>query len=195
MGPTSRERERDRRSRWGARNVKEPTPVLRIKEIGTYGELVDWYDGYFSVHGTWATSESYANALIKMLLRSGATHLQVRRLLDVACGGGFFLSFSRDTFRSVSGCDISQAALAEARRRCSGGFICQANAEALPHPDGCFDVVTCLGALEHFTGAAQSVARNAPCRQAWWTGDGLGADRPSLGPGRWATNRDCHRRP
>jgi SAM-dependent methyltransferase len=69
------------------------------------------------------------------------------RYLDVGCGEGFFLGGARRM--AGFGVDLSRAALARARAR-SGATVAVAAAERLPFADGAFDVVTSVGAMEHF---------------------------------------------
>jgi len=80
------------------------------------------------------------------------------RLLDVACGTGQFLTFVRDNHPrlDVVGLDLSVPYLREAgrrlarlarpsgRRRAGTTGLVQANAEAIPLPDGAVDIVTCV---------------------------------------------------
>lgn len=75
------------------------------------------------------------------------------RLLDVACGGGYFLSaLAREFAGSMKlvGVDISGEALALAARECPSALLYASAAEDLPFHDASFDAVTCLGSLEHF---------------------------------------------
>lgn len=67
------------------------------------------------------------------------------RILDVACGSGAFLKDLRTAFprAAIAGLDLSQAYLAQARRRTGAGGI-QANAETLPFADASLDAVSCV---------------------------------------------------
>lgn len=71
------------------------------------------------------------------------------RLLDVACGTGRFLHSVRQAYPrlALTGSDLSQSYLSEARRHLEGykpcGFV-MANAERLPFADSSFDVVTSI---------------------------------------------------
>jgi ubiquinone/menaquinone biosynthesis C-methylase UbiE len=120
------------------------------QQVTTYQELTYWYDNHYNQNGTWSTSQAYAQTLLNLLHQAGATDMENKTLLDVACGGAFFLEYSRPMLKYSIGCDISRVALAEAYHRCQNLQLCQANGEFLPYRDHCFDVVTCLGSLEHF---------------------------------------------
>ncbi|HTH70338.1 MAG TPA: class I SAM-dependent methyltransferase [Candidatus Saccharimonadales bacterium] len=72
------------------------------------------------------------------------------RLLDVACGGGYLLMEAERAGLRTSGIDIADAALARARTFAPKSDLRRGDAEALPYADGSFEIVTCLGSLEHF---------------------------------------------
>jgi SAM-dependent methyltransferase len=73
-----------------------------------------------------------------------------QRVLDVACGTGDWLQAAADQGAWVSGVDIASKAVAMAKRKLpTGGFV-EGSAEHLPFDDATFDLVSCLGALEHF---------------------------------------------
>lgn len=79
-------------------------------------------------------------------------------VLDIACGTGEWLTVCADKGAGISGIDISSKAIAMCQQRLpSGEFACQP-AETLPYPDGSFDVVTCLGSLEHFLDQSQAIS-------------------------------------
>lgn len=79
-------------------------------------------------------------------------------VLDIACGTGEWLTVCAEKGASVSGIDISSKAIAICQRQfISGEFLCQP-AETLPYPNDSFDVVTCLGSLEHFLDQGKSIS-------------------------------------
>lgn len=67
------------------------------------------------------------------------------RILDAACGSGAFLKDLKAAFprAAIAGLDLSEAYLAQARKRTSVGGI-KANAEALPFADSSLDGVSCV---------------------------------------------------
>lgn len=81
-------------------------------------------------------------------------------ILDLACGGGYFL---RELHRlypgatSFYGVDLSGEALSIARKEFPAGAYTLSSAEAMSFKDGSFDVVTCLGSLEHFLNISQAL--------------------------------------
>jgi len=76
--------------------------------------------------------------------------LKGKAALDVACGTGGWLQELHKRGAAVSGIDISIRAAEIARARLSGADIRTGTAERLPFADGQFDLVTCMGSLEHF---------------------------------------------
>ncbi|MBM4298867.1 MAG: class I SAM-dependent methyltransferase, partial [Deltaproteobacteria bacterium] len=73
-----------------------------------------------------------------------------RKLLDVACGRGDWLMAAAACGAVTAGLDLSPIALDACRQALPSADLKQGSAEELPFADGQFDVVSCLGALEHF---------------------------------------------
>ncbi len=73
-----------------------------------------------------------------------------RRVLDVACGTGEWLAWFRQRGAEVSGVDLSGKAIHRCLERFPGGDFHCSPAESLPFDDDCFNLVTCMGSLEHF---------------------------------------------
>lgn len=73
-----------------------------------------------------------------------------RAVLDVACGTGDWLDFFCRQGGVVAGIDLSQKAIDECLKRFPGREFACGPAESLPFADGRFDLVTCMGSLEHF---------------------------------------------
>jgi SAM-dependent methyltransferase len=84
------------------------------------------------------------------LVASRLGELWRRSVLDVACGTGSWLSELADRGGSVAGIDISMRAVEAARERLPDADLRQGTAEHLPFEDRRFDLVTCMGSLEHF---------------------------------------------
>lgn len=72
------------------------------------------------------------------------------KLLDIACGGGYFLSAASQKEIDCYGVDISERAIGIAGAQSGQKKLVVADAEHLPWEDNSFDVVSCLGSLEHF---------------------------------------------
>ncbi|MGH9805969.1 MAG: class I SAM-dependent methyltransferase [Terriglobia bacterium] len=76
--------------------------------------------------------------------------IQGKRVLDVACGLGQWLDLLVRRGALISGIDISERAVQACRAHLPDADIRQGSAETLPWADASFDLVTCLGSLEHF---------------------------------------------
>ena len=82
-----------------------------------------------------------------------ARRLQIEpglRVLDIACGTGEWLAVLASMGAVVSGIDISTRAVEVCRQRLPEGIFETGPAETLPFPTQGFDIVTCMGSLEHF---------------------------------------------
>jgi len=79
------------------------------------------------------------------------------RVLDVACGAGGWLKVCHEKGTSVSGIDLSDKAIALCNKQMPDGEFYAQPAESLPFEDARFDVVTCLGSLEHFVDPESSL--------------------------------------
>ena len=69
------------------------------------------------------------------------------RVLDIGCGTGGFMKRLRERYARVVGLDLSWLGLTHTRSR---GFpsVLMADANRLPFPDNCFDLVVCIDVLE-----------------------------------------------
>ena len=72
------------------------------------------------------------------------------RVLDIACGTGEFLTACHKQGATIAGVDLSDAAIDVCKANLPDGEFHACTAENLPFADDQFDVVTCLGSLEHF---------------------------------------------
>tara|TARA_R110002124_G_scaffold14338_3_gene64027 strand:- start:11939 stop:12718 length:780 start_codon:yes stop_codon:yes gene_type:complete len=79
------------------------------------------------------------------------------QVLDVACGTGGWLKVCNDNGTEVSGVDLSDNAIKVCRKVMPEGTFYSQPAETLPFDDGVFDLVTCLGSLEHFVDPESSL--------------------------------------
>ena len=71
-------------------------------------------------------------------------------VLDVACGLGEWLHVCLESGARVAGVDLAERAIEYCERHMPAGEFHAGPAETLPFPDDSFDVVSCLGSLEHF---------------------------------------------
>lgn len=116
-------------------------------------EIRQFYD---TVYHTDVLAECQPNPHQRRLAR----RLQRRtdqQVLDVACGTGAFLKACSELGNTVAGIDLSDNAIATCRNHLPQGEFHTGNAEVLPFEDQRFDLVTCLGSLEHFLDPAKAL--------------------------------------
>lgn len=77
-------------------------------------------------------------------------NLQDKSVLDIACGTGKWLEHLSTKGARISGIDISERAVDSCRARLPACDVRLGVAEELPFSESTFDLVTCLGSLEHF---------------------------------------------
>jgi 2-polyprenyl-3-methyl-5-hydroxy-6-metoxy-1,4-benzoquinol methylase len=100
-------------------------------------------------------------------LRRLARRLGVKpgmQVLDVACGQGLWLRAAAARGAQPAGVDLSSRAIEVCRADLPQGEFHAVPAESLPFASGRFDLVTCLGSLEHFVdpaGALREMVRVA----------------------------------
>lgn len=106
-----------------------------------------------------AETQDVARGLAGVLVTKGG------KALDVATGGGHTALFLARQGWEVTVGDISEKMLANAQKLCAeAGFMVQARsfpAEAMPFPDGSFDLVTSRIAPHHFSSPEQFVREAA----------------------------------
>jgi ubiquinone/menaquinone biosynthesis C-methylase UbiE len=71
-------------------------------------------------------------------------------LLDIACGTGAWLSAISPCSDNAVGMDISEKAIRVCRKTLAHDRFCIGLGEKLPFRNDIFDLITCLGSLEHF---------------------------------------------
>lgn len=112
-------------------------------------EIKNYYERRYSESqvDTFPADEARYRAWFGKLLEE---RLSKGKLLDVGCGVGHVCSFFANLGCTVAGVDISSEAIAFARRREPRGIFEEAKESgALPFSDNAYDLVTCLGVLEH----------------------------------------------
>lgn len=112
----------------------------------THAQVRKFYDEVY--YRETATTRAISGHLRRLARRLGVHTGQ--RVLDVACGAGGWLLAARECGASVAGIDLSHKAIALCRAQMPEAVFHSGPAEHLPFDDSEFDIVTCLGSLEHF---------------------------------------------
>jgi 2-polyprenyl-3-methyl-5-hydroxy-6-metoxy-1,4-benzoquinol methylase len=119
---------------------------MNDKQNERLSELRSFYDSKY--YRQIRPSTSVPRYLRRLAYKLGIKeNLQV---LDVACGTGSWLLACQERGAATSGVDLSEKAIAACKAIMPAGEFHSTSAEKLPFGDKRFDVVTCLGALEHF---------------------------------------------
>src|SRR4030067_2238048 len=117
------------------------TQMRETKEPGPR-EVKEFYDQFFRKKKEIFPLRTYNE--IKYLVPKG-------RLLDVACGNGYFLKTALDRGLECYGIDISEDAIRLSKEILGDkAGLKVAQAEAIPFSDRFFDYITCWGGVEHF---------------------------------------------
>lgn len=119
-------------------------PRETVQSEALYGKVAARYDAVFE-------RAILAEGRLTELLRAT---LSGRRVLDLACGNGRWLS--RFAPSSYVGIDLNRPMLEEARKRYPAACFLQADMTRVPQPDGAFDgVISMFGAMGHLPRAGQ----------------------------------------
>ncbi len=109
-------------------------------------DVAAWFDATYRDKGFRYLRPARAYPIFIQLLGLRAR----QRHLDVACGPGLVMRAALARDITTSGVDLSEAAIALAKRSHPELDARVGNAESLPFADGTFDGVTCIGSLERF---------------------------------------------
>ncbi|MFH1663864.1 MAG: methyltransferase domain-containing protein [archaeon] len=119
--------------------------MIEKMQFKSDANALKWYDKRFTEFGVFNTSKEYNSLMLKYL---GINSKSDKMLLDVGCGGGFFLK-EAEKFVHCIGTDFSSVALETAKKNTNSGLVL-ASASRLPFKKESFDFIACLGSLEHF---------------------------------------------
>lgn len=103
---------------------------------------------YDTVYYTNSSSPSVSSHLTRLANRLPCD--EGTEVLDVGCGTGAWLNELHRRGAKTAGIDVSSTAINICRQSIPDGDYLVGPAETLPFSDNRFDIVTCLGALEHF---------------------------------------------
>jgi SAM-dependent methyltransferase len=117
--------------------------------VTTLRKLVDYYEARYAAAP--GPMRNYRVYLEQLRAAPG------ERLLDIGCGEGFLLADAAARGLQPAGLEIVHRALRLTRERAPSAWLAVAAGEALPFPDAAFDLVACIGSLEHFADPLQGV--------------------------------------
>jgi len=155
--------------------------VLQISEII---DMTNWDSLWLkeeNIQALRGPSFRHKVRIVKRLIRTYAELREGVTILDVACGTGDFLNTVADIPASLNGIDSSAVAIERARKNCA---LCHFKVLDIEKntPEGAFDIVTCMNALEEMkdddsalSHIADSVRKNGyliivtPHSMKYWT--------------------------
>lgn len=119
----------------------------------TLKEQRDFYDKKYAEAWLHETN-SYYEWILSLAMR----YQKSGRFLDIACGEGFVLNAAESKGFETHGIDISKVAIKKAKKLCRKTKFRMSSADDMPYPANHFNILTCLGSLEHFADQKKSVA-------------------------------------
>lgn len=117
-----------------------------MTSLKDYEKAAAFYDSEYYSREFALKNTSWHDRVVASRLGS----LEGRTVLDVACGGGRWLELLASRGARIAGVDIAERAVKYCRETLPQGDFHVAAAEQLPFETQSFDVVTCMGSLEHF---------------------------------------------
>ena len=143
---------------------KEAKPAAK-KQDTSWGHVANWYHEHVS-----ESEDTYHEKVIKPNLLRVLGEVKDKRVLDLACGEGFFSRALNDAGAIVTGADIAPELIAIAKKLGPPSIsYVAASAERIPLPDESFDAAICVLALQNIkdlSGALAQVShllkKNAP---------------------------------
>jgi ubiquinone/menaquinone biosynthesis C-methylase UbiE len=111
-------------------------------------KVADFYDNIYYKDASLQPLPDLSRHLYKLAERIGVK--SGNQVLDIACGTGEWLNVVAARGAIPTGIDISNQAIRLCRERIRNGTFEVGVAEELPFADDSFDIITCLGSLEHF---------------------------------------------
>src|SRR5262245_38671951 len=143
-----------------------------------FSHTAQYYDTVFLAMKDYGAEADTLTAIIHQYRRSTGN-----RLLDVACGTGFHLSYLKQHFQ-VEGLDLDEQLLAIARQRNPG--IPLHHADMTDFNLGCtFDVVTCLFSAIGYVKTLDNLSRAVQCMAQHLAPGGVLLIEPWFTPETW----------
>jgi ubiquinone/menaquinone biosynthesis C-methylase UbiE len=118
-----------------------------MKKDTSWGQVANWYDDYLKDEGTYQAQVIAPNLMRVLNLQKD------ERVLDLACGQGYFTREAKKFAGTVIGADISKELVSKARAQTPGTTFHAAPASKLSFAkDHEFDAVLCVLALQNMEG-------------------------------------------
>lgn len=125
---------------------KEESMTIKIEDNGKLEAIRAYYDSVY--YRKVNSGLDLPRHLEKLAFRVGIH--EKHRVLDVACGSGEWLLACSRRGAIPYGVDLSRKAIEACQSKMANGTFFAQPAETLPFENEQFDIISCLGALEHF---------------------------------------------
>ncbi|MDO8521993.1 MAG: class I SAM-dependent methyltransferase [bacterium] len=123
----------------------------------SWGHVADWYHQHVS-----ESPDTYHEKVIKPNLLRVLGPIRGKRVLDVACGEGFFSRALHEAGATVTGADIAPELISIAKKAGPPDITyLAAPAERMPLPDESFDAAVCVLALQNIQNLSGALAQVA----------------------------------
>jgi ubiquinone/menaquinone biosynthesis C-methylase UbiE len=128
---------------------------MKNESLPSVQTIANWYNQRYLNGQEQAFGRPFQESVLRLNYLPSVANL---RVLDVACGQGYFLKAVQDAGGQAFGVDIAIEAAKIAREQASAGQVSTASGEHLPFPDHSFDILTCWGSLEHHRHMEQALS-------------------------------------
>lgn len=139
------------------REVKKgkPAPAKPKGQETSWGHVANWYHEHVS-----ESDDTYHEKVIKPNLLRVLGDVKDKRILDIACGQGFFSRALAAAGAQVTGADIAPELIAIAKKLGPAGIqYLAAPASRMPLPDESFDAAICILALQNIKDLSGTLAQ------------------------------------
>lgn len=118
----------------------------------SWGNVASWYDEYLG------SPDSYQEKVVLPNLLRIISPKKGEKILDLACGQGYFSGKLAEVGAKVTGADISSELITKAKTHFRDIEFKVAPANALPFSDASFETVVCVLAMQNIAGLDQAFA-------------------------------------
>jgi len=139
------------------REVKKgkPAPTKPREKETSWGHVANWYHEHVS-----ESDDTYHEKVIKPNLLRVLGDVKDKRILDIACGQGFFSRALAAAGAHVTGADIAPELIAIAKKLGPASIqYLTAPASRMPLPDESFDTAICVLALQNIKDLSGALAQ------------------------------------
>lgn len=142
------------------KRLKKRIKIARSKTTNSWGKVASWYDNNLSKDDTYQ-NKVILPRLLELIKPSKVEKIVEKKMLDLACGQGFFAFYFQDLFDLV-GVDISENLINIAKKKCTKAKFFVSKAENINFLKiASFDTVLTVLALQNIKGVSETVCQVA----------------------------------